>query len=239
MILIVAVLAISLISFAAIKMTQKDGKEVIVTVEGKEVYKTSIKKDQIYQIPEKNGTNVMQIKDGKFVDAVCDEGFWYLTILGLCAWLCGSAAFDSAVLSTAGMWMSIAGAIGLLIAGGRGRKGIGKIVGGFSNLYNITSWISDILSYARLLALGLATGVIAQVVNTMGSLFGGGIAGLILFLLIFAVGHAVNFAINLLGAFIHSARLQYVEFFGKFYVDGGEPFDPLRRKTKYIRVDEE
>ena len=65
MILIVAVLAISLISFAAIKMTQKDGKEVIVTVEGKEVYKTSIKKDQIYQIPEKNGTNVMQIKDGK------------------------------------------------------------------------------------------------------------------------------------------------------------------------------
>lgn len=65
MILIVAVLAISLISFAAIKMTQKDGKEVIVTVDGKEVYKTSIKKDQIYQIPEKNGMNVMQIKDGK------------------------------------------------------------------------------------------------------------------------------------------------------------------------------
>lgn len=64
-ILIAAVLAISLISLVAIKMTQKDGKEVIVTVEGKEVYKTSIKKDQIYQIPEKNGTNVMQIKDGK------------------------------------------------------------------------------------------------------------------------------------------------------------------------------
>ena len=65
MILIAAVLAISLISLAAIKMTQKDGKEVTVTVEGKEVYKTSIKKDQIYQIPEENGTNVMQIKDGK------------------------------------------------------------------------------------------------------------------------------------------------------------------------------
>ena len=65
MILIAAVLAISLISLAAIKMTQKDGKEVIVTVGGKEVYKTSIEKDQIYQIPEKNGTNVMQIKDGK------------------------------------------------------------------------------------------------------------------------------------------------------------------------------
>ena len=77
MILIAAVLAISLISLAAIKMTQKDGKEVIVTVEGKEVYKTSIKKDQIYQIPEKNGTNVMQIKDGKvtMIEATCPDHY--------------------------------------------------------------------------------------------------------------------------------------------------------------------
>ena len=77
MILIAAVLAISLISLAAIKMTQKDGKEVIVTVEGKEVYKTSIKKDQIYQIPEENGTNVMQIKDGKvtMIEATCPDHY--------------------------------------------------------------------------------------------------------------------------------------------------------------------
>jgi len=77
MILIVAVLAISLISLAAIKMTQKDGKEVIVTVDGKEVYKTSIKKDQIYQIPEENGTNVMQIKDGKvtMIEATCPDHY--------------------------------------------------------------------------------------------------------------------------------------------------------------------
>ena len=76
-ILIAAVLAISLISLAAIKMTQKDGKEVIVTVDGKEVYKTSIKKDQIYQIPEKNGTNVMQIKDGKvtMIEATCPDHY--------------------------------------------------------------------------------------------------------------------------------------------------------------------
>ena len=76
-ILIAAVLAISLISLAAIKMTQKDGKEVIVTVDGKEVYKTSIKKDQIYQIPEENGTNVMQIKDGKvtMIEATCPDHY--------------------------------------------------------------------------------------------------------------------------------------------------------------------
>ena len=181
----------------------------------------------------------MQIREGKIVDAIAEEGVWCLEILGLAAWLGGSAAFDSQVLSTIGMWMSIIGAVGILIAGGRGKKGFGRITGGLGNLYNITSWISDILSYARLLALGLATGVIAQVVNTMGSLFGGGVAGLIFFVLVFFAGHAINFAINMLGAFIHSARLQYVEFFGKFYVDGGEAFDPFRRKTKFVRIDEE
>ena len=181
----------------------------------------------------------MQIREGKIADAIAEEGVWCLEILGLAAWLGGSAAFDSQVLSTIGMWMSIIGAVGILIAGGRGKKGFGRITGGLGNLYNITSWISDILSYARLLALGLATGVIAQVVNTMGSLFGGGVAGLIFFVLVFFAGHAINFAINMLGAFIHSARLQYVEFFGKFYVDGGEAFDPFRRKTKFVRIDEE
>lgn len=181
----------------------------------------------------------MQLKEGRIMDAICDEGVWYVTILGIAAWLCGSAVLDSAAVSTIGMWVSAAGAVGLLVAGGRGKKGFGKITGAFANLYNITGWISDILSYARLLALGLATGVIAQVVNTMGTLFGGGVAGLILFVLIFAVGHAINFAINMLGAFVHSARLQYVEFFGKFYLDGGEPFEPFRRKTKYIRIEDE
>ena len=181
----------------------------------------------------------MQIREGKIADAIAEEGVWCLEILGLAAWLGGSAAFDSQVLSTIGMWMSIIGAVGILIAGGRGKKGFGRITGGLANLYNITSWISDILSYARLLALGLATGVIAQVVNTMGSLFGGGVEGLIFFVLVFFAGHAINFAINMLGAFIHSARLQYVEFFGKFYVDGGEAFDPFRRKTKFVRIDEE
>lgn len=180
----------------------------------------------------------MELREGRWMDAVCGEGVWYLTILGLAA-LLGGSTLGADGLAAAGKWMSIFGAAGVLLAGARGKKGIGMLTGAFANLYNITSWLSDILSYARLLALGLATGVIAQVVNTMGSLFGGGIAGLVLFVLIFAAGHAINFAINMLGAFIHAARLQYVEFFGKFYVDGGEPFDPFRRKTKYIRFENE
>ena len=179
----------------------------------------------------------MQIKEGHWFDAVCDEGFWYFTILGLIAWLGGS--FVSPALPKIGMWLTIIGAAGLLLTGGRHNKGFGKITGGLSNLYNITSYMSDILSYARLLALGLATGVIAQVVNTLGSLFGGGIGGVIALIIIFLLGHTLNLAINVLGAFIHSSRLQYVEFFGKFYEDGGEPFNPFRKKTKYIKIEQE
>ena len=174
----------------------------------------------------------MQIKEGNWFDAVCDEGFWFLTIVGLIAWLGGGMISDS--FTTVGMWMTIAGALGLLLTGGRHNKGFGKITGGLGNIYNITSYLSDILSYARLLALGLATGVIAQVVNTMGAM-GGGVKGVIILLFAFIVGHTFNLAINALGAFIHASRLQYIEFFGKFYEDGGEPFEPFRKRTKYIK----
>ena len=84
-----------------------------------------------------------------------------------------------------------------------------------------------------------ALGYICGVVNTIGTLTGGGIVGAILFIVIFAAGHALNMAINALGAYVHSARLQYVEFFGKYYESGGKKFDPLRAKTKYVNVMEE
>ena len=177
------------------------------------------------------------LKDGKVVDFICDIVLWYTTIIGLFLWIGGGMIGGAAPVI--GKWMSIISIAGLALTGGRDRQGAGKIVGGFSNVYNITSWLSDILSYARILALGLATGAIAQVVNTMGALAGGGIKGAIVFLLVFLFGHLLNFAINVLGAFIHAARLQFVEFFGKFYVDGGEAFDPLRKNTKYIKIENE
>lgn len=176
----------------------------------------------------------MLIKRGQLVDAVCDIFSWYLVILGAAMWLAGGSL--SQALVKPGMYMAIAGALILLLTGGRNNKGIGKVTGGLSALYNITSYISDILSYSRLLALGLATGVIATVVNTMGSLMGGGVAGTIVLLVVFVIGHTFNLAINALGAFVHSSRLQYIEFFGKFYEDGGEEFDPFRKNTKYVRL---
>ena len=176
----------------------------------------------------------MLIKRGRWKDAVFDVFSWYMVILGGVMWLAGGSI--SAALVKPGMYITLAGATILILTGGRNKKGIGKITGGLSSLYSITSYVSDILSYSRLLALGLATGVIASVVNTMGSLAGGGIWGTIVLLIVFVAGHSFNMAINALGAFVHSSRLQYIEFFGKFYEDGGEEFEPLKKNTKYVRL---
>lgn len=176
----------------------------------------------------------MQIKSGHWFDAICDQGFWYMIIIGLIWWLAGGTI---GIPSAPGMWITIIGAAGVLFTGGRHKKGIGKVTGGLLGLYDVTSYVSDILSYTRILALGLATGVIGQVVNLMGSLMGNGIAGLIFLAIVFLIGHVLNFAINVLGAFIHSSRLQYVEFFGKFYEDGGDPFMPLKKETKFIKIE--
>ena len=104
-------------------------------------------------------------------------------------------------------------------------------------LPNGCGWASR--RYSRLLPLGLATGVIAQVVNQMGSMGGNGIFGVILFIVVFIVGHTLNLAINLLGAYVHTNRLQYVEFFGKFYEGGGRMFNPFKENTKYADIKED
>ena len=114
-----------------------------------------------------------------------------------------------------------------------------KLALGAYDIYNITGCLSDVLSYSRLLALGLATGVIASVVNQMGSMLGKSVFGVILFIVVFIVGHAMNLASNLLGAYVHTNRLQFVEFFGKFYEGGGKPFEPFHAETKYVDIKEE
>ena len=89
------------------------------------------------------------------------------------------------------------------------------------------------------MALGLATGVIASVFNKIGSMFGGGVVGAILFIIVFVIGHTLNLLINVLGAYVHANRLQYVEFYGKFYNGGGRRFEPFTENTKYYRVEED
>ncbi|HID56929.1 TPA: V-type ATP synthase subunit I [Candidatus Poribacteria bacterium] len=114
---------------------------------------------------------------------------------------------------------------------------VGKIGNGFFNWYGISGVFGDVLSYSRLFALGLATGIIAQVVNTIAKMISG-VPGLgpVLMVGVLIGGHLFNIVINALGGFIHTARLQFVEYFTKFFEGGGESFRPFARESKYVVV---
>lgn len=175
----------------------------------------------------------MAWREGRYLDAVFDTGFWMLVLLGLSV-LAAGMGLGNPVAGTVGKYMAIIGAAGLVLTQGRGKKNIVmKLFGGIISLYDITSYIGDILSYSRLMALGLATGVIASVVNVLASLGGGSAVGVVLFIVIALAGHLMNFAINMLGAYVHTNRLQYVEFYQKFYEGGGRRFQPFSMHTKY------
>lgn len=191
----------------------------------------------------------MSLRDKKYMDFVCDTLFWYFLLIGLLLMLIPSSIFASIAgttivfppaLNFLAKALAIVGAVGILLMSGRANKNFAlRIALGLYDLYNISSWLSDLLSYSRLLALGLATGVIAQVINQMASMFGSGVIGAILFIVVFVFGHALNMAINMLGAYVHTNRLQYVEFFGKFYEGGGRAFAPFKENTKYTSIKEE
>lgn len=173
----------------------------------------------------------IMIKRGDKWGALFDVGFWYILLAGL------PLLFLQGTWKTAGILMSSAGALGLILTQGRHKPHVmGKLISGVMSLYGITGYFSDVLSYSRILALGLATGVVAGVVNIMASMAGGGIVGAVVFAAVFIAGHLLNLGINALGAYVHSARLQYVEFFGKYYEGGGKKFEPLKMDTKYVRV---
>ena len=112
-------------------------------------------------------------------------------------------------------------------------------MGGIASLYSITGYFSDILSYSRLMALGLVTGIIASVVNTIGAIGGKSPLGVLIFIVVFLFGHSINIGINALGAYVHGNRLQYVEFFGKFYEGGCRPFKPFSMKMKHYKLKED
>ena len=179
----------------------------------------------------------LMVKRGHALDALFDVGFWYFVLIGLVIFAGGQMVLENAMMATIGKGLAIAGAIGLVLTQGRSSKNpLLKVANGVLSLYDITGYFSDLLSYSRIMALGLATAVIGQVVNTMGTLGGGNIIGAVLFLAVFLLGHVLNLAINALGSYVHTSRLQYVEFFGKFFEGGGEAFRPLKPATKYVSV---
>lgn len=172
------------------------------------------------------------IKAGRVLDALFDQGLWYIFLIGLVA-----LAFPQ--FAAAGKWLAVVGAAGLILTQGRSQKGLfKKFFSGLVSLYNVTGYLSDVLSYSRLLALGLATGVIASAINTMGGLLARGIVGMIVMIIVLMVGHFFNLIISALGSYVHTSRLQYIEFFGKFFEGGGRAFRPFSKTTKYVEIGE-
>jgi V/A-type H+-transporting ATPase subunit I len=172
----------------------------------------------------------LMVRDGDIAGAFFDE----------CSWLIMFAGFICMALvpGPIGKYLAWIGAGIIILFGGRAKKGIfRRLLGGLLTLYTISGYLSDILSYSRIFALGLATGVIAMVINTIGQmLLSLGPVGTVAAVIVVFLGHSFNIVINVLGAFVHSSRLQYIEFFGKFYESGGRAFLPLALRTKYTDV---
>lgn len=174
-------------------------------------------------------------KQKDYAAALFDTGLWMLMLVGFAVLAVGM--ITAPIVMYIGAGIAVASAVGLILTQGRGKKGIvGKAIGGLASLYDITSYISDLLSYSRLLALGLTTGVMAQVFNMLATMLGTNIIGIIFMIVIFVVGHAVTIGLNALGSYVHTMRLQYVEMFSKFYDGGGQPFEPFTLNSKYFKA---
>ena len=166
---------------------------------------------------------IHKLRRGQVQDAIFEEATWWLVFAGIAVMV----LTGSPILLYLGFALVLAGPI---VTG----EGMGKLTGIFGSLYNhVTGYFGDILSYSRLMALMLAGSVIAQVFNTLGAIPG----NILIFLIISMAGNTLNFALNLLGCYVHDLRLQCLEFFGKFYEDGGKPFQPLAVNTKFVDIE--
>ena len=165
---------------------------------------------------------VEKIKKGQIMDAIWEELTWWVVFAGIA---CMALGVTNIVLYV-GLGMVVVGS-------GWSAKGFGKVTAIFGSVYNhVTGYFGDILSYSRLMTLMLAGSVIASVFNTLGAIPG----NVVFFLLVSVAGNGLNFALNLLSCYVHDLRLQCLEYFGKFYQDGGKPFEPLAINTKYVDI---
>ncbi|MCI9444130.1 MAG: V-type ATP synthase subunit I [Oscillospiraceae bacterium] len=170
---------------------------------------------------------VKKCQEGQFIDALFSEITWWIILAGVALAIFG-------IGTVAGVPVVLVIGILMLVFGGtRNAKGFGKVTCLVGLVYNgVTGYFSDTLSYIRIMALMLSGSVIASVFNTLGATFG----NVILFVIISMVGNALNLALNLLGCYVHDLRLQCLEFFGRFYKEGGKPYQPLAINTKYVDV---
>ena len=176
------------------------------------------------------------IRRGKLWDALFDKVTWMLILIGAVVFALGMV-MEGPFATIALVLVGIGFATLILTAGRKKKSIVGKVIGGVASIYDVTGYVSDILSYCRIFGMGLATTVIAMVFNTIATLLFGGVVGYIAGAIVLTIGHVFNLAINTLGSFVHTARLQYIEFFSKFYEDGGHAFSPLGLRTKNYRIE--
>lgn len=183
----------------------------------------------------------MNIRDKKFLDAVYDVGFWYMAVIGAIVFIIAMALKLNSTITNIGKWSLILGLIGIVLTGGRTEDSVGAKLGwGLYSAYGITSYIGDFVSYLRLMALALAGAFIAIAVNMIvRMLFSGGIIGIIAGSIIFVIFQLFNAFLSYLSAYVHTARLTYVEMFNKFYEGGGRPFKEMIAKSEYFNIKEE
>lgn len=172
---------------------------------------------------------VSNFRDHAYFDILSDQLSWILI-------LCGIALLFVPSLKQVAIVMCIVGVALIVLLHGRHKRGIiGKFFSGVLGLYDITSYMSDLLSYSRIMALAMSSASVAMVMNKLAEMVSGGVVGTIFSIIIYAVGHVFNLVLGLLSAYVHDSRLQYIEFFGKFYEGGGVDFQPLSIKSKYIK----
>ena len=179
---------------------------------------------------------VQRWRRGEYMDAIFEEGALWVTLIGAVLFAVPKLIADApAAIGTVGKIVFVIGLVMVFYGGSRGSEGVGgKILSVFVTLYNqATGWFGDILSYCRIMALMLAGSVIATVFNTIGAMTG----SILVYVFIFIIGHVLNFLLNLLSCYVHDLRLQCLEYFGKFYKDGGRAFDPMSVKTKYHDIE--
>jgi V/A-type H+-transporting ATPase subunit I len=180
---------------------------------------------------------VALIRKGKILDAIFDSFFWITALAGGLLLIVGTTGLIPLGLASAAKWMFILSLVGLALTQGRESPSLGgKIGNGIYAVYGITGYVGDLVSYTRLVALALSGAYIAYSFNLMAGLIPNPILRFVLGGLIVIIGQTLNLGLGVLGAYVHTCRLQYVEFFGKFYEGGGRPFKPLTFNNEYVRV---
>ncbi|WP_423189575.1 V-type ATP synthase subunit I [Alkalibacterium sp. f15] len=181
---------------------------------------------------------IIKNRQGQRASSYIDGYAWAMMLVGFILWVAGSLLIDSTLMTQIGIGIVVVNAIGILVFSAISTPNTALGVGlGAYNLYGISGYVGDIVSYTRLMALGVASANIAMAFNM--------IIGFLPVYARFTVGvviivalHTLNIALTFLSAYVHSSRLQYVEFFGKFFEGGGHPLTPLKTLEKHIWLDQ-